>query len=148
MYKYPFIWQHFQGCYLFHHFNPRVIKEGNFVILYQEPAILKHLGHWVLLLKNYRDWEYFDSSGENFETPEKKAFSFKLRAGGCLFSQTFPLQPSRTVTCGHFCLYFIANRLLNMLSTYDDFLVEVFSAVPEVNEQSAASFYNWICEKR
>lgn len=135
---YPFLYNSFKGFFNFNTFSPVFIREGEFVIFHTPSLNSVDIGHWTLLLQNNDKYEYFDSTGETFKNLPH--FLSILRQHYPVISNSFPIQARQSVSCGHFCLYYISHRILYNYMSYIDFMTNYFSDSITVNEQNITHF--------
>ena len=130
---------HFQGVYNFHDVKNINLKEGNFVILFKPHSENSLIGHWSVLFLNNSTFEYFDSLG--LDLSEDKEFINTLSLKNPVFSSSIQFQKSSTNSCGQFVLYFIYNRILDILENFFIFLAKFFSIDQTKNEIKVINFF-------
>jgi hypothetical protein len=64
--------------------------------------------HWVALVFGNDSCEYFDPYGLPLET--YPALHKRMRSVNVTCQSSSPVQPPLSVTCGHFCIYYLCSR--------------------------------------
>ena len=133
----PLLMHHCEGFFSPEKIEFCQIKEGNFAIFFWE-SNFGCVGHWTAIFLNRGVYEYFDSLGESFV--DKKEFLRLLLRTHSVISSDIRFQCQSTYSCGNFVLYFVYNRILNLLESYHIFLAKYFSLSCHKNEQTVRQF--------
>ena len=97
--------------------------------------------HWFVLFRySVSELECFDSLGVG---DDRQTFlrSVKFRGIRELHYNQSPVQLPTSTTCGHFCLFFIFQRLHNLDFEFSEFLNELFTENLDQNELIVSEFY-------
>lgn len=97
--------------------------------------------HWFVLFRySVSELECFDSLGVG---DDRQTFlrSVKFRGIRELHYNQSPVQLPTSTTCGHFCLFFIFERLHNLDFEFSEFLNELFTENLDQNELIVSEFY-------
>lgn len=127
--KYPFIKKNCKGIFSIDNL-PKRLKYREYVICNTSPSSVYN-GHWFVLLQNSinKEKELFDSVGV---TEEKlKLYETYFPPWQIEYNKT-QFQSSLSSTCGHYVLYFIIQRMLNLDLEFEDFIETFF--VPDINK--------------
>ena len=119
---------------------PRHLKNGHFMIINTDESTGKGK-HWYAIVRLNNLIECFDSLG--IANPDKKEFitkHFKSRGINSFTFNTTQLQPSMSVVCGQYVLYYLFERYFNIDMNFDDLLNEIFSENLESNEMVVQKF--------
>lgn len=118
----------FLGCFSADNY-PKKVEENQFFIVNKQSSLLRG-SHWMLVLRIENNIEFFDSCGTSEEFV-KEFLSFNSRFL-CDFNET-QLQPSHSITCGEFCIYFAHYRILNRDQSFESCINDAFSDDVEKN---------------
>lgn len=144
--KHPLIGTRLQGVYGSN--TLRQVKLHKFCIVNTMP--IKFTGelsgeHWYVLYKDSSSTiECFDSLGVNAEKKETLRRRFETSRIKEIDFNTSAVQRSDTITCGHFSLYFIFQRLLNQDLPFDLLLNEIFCHNLDENEKRVNNFFHTV----
>ena len=97
--------------------------------------------HWFVLFRySVSELECFDSLAVG---ADRQTFlrSVKFRGIRELHYNQSPVQLPTSTTCGHFCLFFIFERLHNLDFEFSEFLNELFTENLDQNELIVSEFY-------
>lgn len=105
---------------------PKQLKDRHFIILNTD--IQSGPGkHWYTVLKINGVVECFDSLGIDDEKKKFLVENFNFRGAKYLDINRTQVQPSSSILCGEYVLYFLFERYTNLDMTFDDLLNEIFS---------------------
>ena len=95
---------------------PDQIEKDKFIIIYRD--VTNHSGHWFVALRHTSSFiEVFDSRVCPKEVRNILSNHFKCT----IYSNSLPLQPRNTVSCGFYCLLFASNRFYNLGKLFPEF---------------------------
>jgi len=120
---------------------PKYLQNRQFIILNTDPSNLPGR-HWFAAVRINNVIECFDSLGI---TNQKKVFIINhLNIDGVNYLQfnTTQLQPSSSVLCGQYVLYFLFERFHNLDINFDDLLNQIFTDDHSKNEERVIHFMN------
>jgi len=120
---------------------PKFIKVNHFLICNTSPSTAS-TGHWYALFRpSSGAIEYFDSLGVDQLKVNQLNSHLKIRSLKEIEFNETPVQDSTSDTCGHFCLYYIVQRLHNLDYSFDELINEIFSSKISLNERIVTEFY-------
>lgn len=121
--------------------QPHFLKINYFMICNTSPST-SDSGHWYVIFRPSSDTiEYFDSLGVDQSKANKLKDHLKIRNLKEIEYNETPVQSSSSTTCGHFCLFFILERLHNLDYSFDQLVNEIFSDNISLNERVVTEFY-------
>lgn len=81
-----------------------VIPDGKFAIVFL-PNDGSKIGHWTLIIRNGKNWTYFDSESDPLD---KEVIDLVKRSGGGRLNYNeIDIQSDNSRQCGHFVLYIL-----------------------------------------
>lgn len=135
--EHPAFFDHFLGVFTWS--SVPQLKDANYFIL-NTVSNPEKTGHWLVCGQRNSVVEYFDSLG-----CPKRARQFvadaKVKWPSHFDHNVTQYQPTNSVKCGQFAIYFLFHRLLNIDLSYEQVLKRIFSANTRANEKLVANFF-------
>ena len=119
---------------------PKSIRRHKFIVVNTSDST--EVGsHWYIIYRvDFNTLEIFDSLGID---TSKRIFlkeNFNLRGIKSIKFNTTSVQSNESSTCGHFCVFFIYQRLHNQDLTFHELLNETFEVDCDSNEKNVNNF--------
>jgi len=118
---------------------PKTIKNKHFIILNTDPSSQPGR-HWYAIVRINNVLECFDSLGNSND--QKLLITNRLNIKGVSFIQfnITQLQPTSSILCGQFVLYYLFERYHNLDLDFDELLNEIFTDDLQKNEETVLNF--------
>lgn len=129
----------FDGVFAFDKI-PRTMNVGHFVICNTDDSSNEGK-HWFALYRSDKEtFECFDSLGCDLAKQNLLQNTLNFCGMKKLKFNLSQVQSSTTETCGHFCIYFIYQRLYNKDLRFKELMNEIFDTDVFVNEEKVNEF--------
>lgn len=118
---------------------PSFLKVDHFIICNTADSASKG-EHWFALYKSSLGvLECFDSLGVN-EIKRKKLLHLKIRGVRQIKFNTTAVQSQDSTKCGHFCVFFIYQRLFNKDLCFCELMNSIYTLNTKLNEENVLKF--------
>jgi len=98
--------------------------------------------HWYTIVRLNQLIECFDSLGIQQQQKEFLNQHFTVKGISHLIFNVTQVQPSYSLKCGQYVLYFLYERFHNLDMDFDDLLNEIFCENNETNDKKVLQFEN------